>query len=77
VLVYPKVTAMISADCSLLGAVYQAMDSFGAEKEDEEFSDDGVTVYIEVEVETCKAGALGRALRDSTAGKADFRVLDD
>jgi len=30
VLVYPKVTAMISADCSLLGAVYQAMDSFGA-----------------------------------------------
>ena len=36
-----------------------------------------MTVHIEVEVNTCTAGALGQALRDSTAGKADFRVLDD
>ena len=76
-LVYPKVDAIITApDFSALGAVYLSMDAFGAEKEDEEFSDDG-TVHVQVRVETSKAAALGEALRDATQGKAEYRVLDD
>ena len=47
-LVYPKVDAIITApDFSALGAVYLSMDAFGAEKEDEEFCDDG-SVHVQV-----------------------------
>lgn len=75
--VRPKVDAIIGApDASSLGAIYLAMDAFDAEKEDEEFCDDG-SVHVQVIVEKARAAAFGDALRDATSGKVEYRVLDD
>lgn len=76
-LAYPKVDAVVTApDFAALGAVYLSMEAFGAEKEDEEFCDDG-SVHVQIRVEKEKATAMGEAIRDATNGRAEYRVLDD
>ena len=52
------------------------MEEWRAEKEDEEFPEDG-SVFVQILVEKADALALGETLRDLTNGKAAFRVLDD
>ena len=76
-LAFPKVDAIITApNPDALGAIYLSMEQWDAEKEDEEFPEDG-SVFVQVTVEKSKAEGLGDALRDATNGKATFRVLDD
>ena len=77
VLKTPMVDAMITAPSpDFLGAIYRAMDEWSAEKEDEEFPEDG-SVFVQILVEKANAEAFGETLRDLTNGKAAFRVLDD
>ena len=76
-LAFPKVDAIITApNPDALGAIYLSMEQWDAEKEDEEFPEDG-SVFVQVTVEKSKAEGLGDALRDATNGKVTFRVLDD
>ena len=77
VLKTPMVDAMITAPSpDFLGAIYRAMEEWSAEKEDEEFPEDG-SVFVQILVEKANAEAFGETLRDLTNDKAAFRVLDD
>ena len=70
------VDAHLASFTRRVDAILRAMDAFDAEKEDEEFCDDG-SVHVQVIVEKARAAAFGDALRDATSGKVEYRVLDD
>ncbi|MBL0028005.1 MAG: YigZ family protein [Rhodanobacteraceae bacterium] len=66
--------AEISAGFAHLGTVHALIDALAAEKNNEAFDADGVTLQINVRAD--QIDRLGIALRDATRGQATLRLLD-
>lgn len=64
----------IRAGFAHLGAVHALIDQLGAEKTDERFDADGVTLQLNLRADLCDR--LAQHLRDSTRGQATLRRLD-
>lgn len=66
--------AMVS-DFSVLGTLYTLVDSFGMEKTDETYGDDG-SVTLRLQVEEARVESLSAAVRDATKGKVEVRRVE-
>jgi len=64
----------VRAGFTHLGAVHAVIDSFAAEKSEEHFDADGVTLRLNLRSD--RRDQLARHLRDSTRGQATLRLLD-
>ncbi|MBI5548755.1 MAG: YigZ family protein [Deltaproteobacteria bacterium] len=66
--VRPRVALRVEAPFALTGAIYPLLESFGAQRLKEEFSDTGLV--LELSLEASSADAFRSSLRDATRGKA-------
>lgn len=67
-----KCDAFVNCAPGDLGQIFRALDEFGAEKVDEEYSGDG-SAHIHVIVEEEIAGNLRERILNSTSGRAEFK----
>ena len=67
-----KCDAIVNCTPGDLGQIFRALDEFGAEKVDEEYSDDG-SVHVQVIVEEAIAENLHGRIMNATSGKAEFK----
>jgi uncharacterized YigZ family protein len=72
--VLPRVKLRLTAPFALTGAVYPVVESCGARKLKEEFSDTGMV--LELSVDEGGLAAFEVALRDATRGKALLEKID-